>query len=468
MRLTEATATNPSTGESPGAGTLRPLGAREAAGVVGDVLLPVLAGGVIVRRPRAMGLVERTGWDRRGVERVRALRQRHGSGPLPLTVRGRSYALVLDPEDAERVLAGTPEPFSPATREKRGALAQFQPHGVLVSGGSERAARREFVTQVLQTPQPLHDLAGPLTGVVREEAAALLAEAERSGQLRWEEFDAAWWRTVRRVVLGDAARDDVTLTAQLGALRSAANWSLLSPRRKRLRSAFLARVREYVAAAEPGSLAARVAATDAPPGTDRAGQVPHWLFAYDAAGMATARALALLATHPREGERAREEARGGDPAAPRELPYLRGCALESVRLWPTTPLILRESTEETSWPGGTLPAGCVFALYTPYLHRAEPAAPYGDTFAPQQWTARSGRAARANPALVPFSSGPAGCPGQNLVLLTTSTLLAALLERHTYTLASHPGLRPAAPVPATLDHFALRFRVHPDPGSGPR
>ncbi|MET9859189.1 cytochrome P450 [Streptomyces smyrnaeus] len=465
MRLTESSSDAPGKPGTPGGpdprGTLPPPGARDAAGVVADVLLPVLAGGVIVRRPRAMALVERTGWDRRGVDRMRALRERYGPGPLPLTVRGRSYAMVLDPQDARRVLRETPEPFSPATWEKRSSLAQFQPHGVLISGGQERARRREFVEEVLETPKPLHDLAGRLTGVVREEAALLLQGAESSGQLRWEEFDAAWWRIVRRVVLGDAARDDTTLTAQLGALRSAANWSLASPRRRRLRSAFLARVRSYAARPEPGSLAERVSRTPAPAGTDRAGQIPHWLFAYDAAGMATLRALAVLATHPEPAGQAHREATAGQPDTPRELPFLRGCALESVRLWPTTPLILRESTAQTSWEGGTLPAGTVFALYTPYLHRAEPAAPYGDSFAPRQWTEETGREARANPALVPFSSGPAGCPGENLVLFTVSTLLAALVERHQYTLASHPQLRPSAPIPATLDHFALAFRVNP-------
>ncbi|UNZ16341.1 cytochrome P450 [Streptomyces sp. 891-h] len=466
MRLTESGTEAPrkpdgSPGAPDAADTLPALDAREAAGVVADALLPVLAGGVIVRRPRAMSLVERTGWDRRGVERMRALRDRHGPGPLPLTVRGRAYALVLDPRDAHRVLHETPDPFSPATLEKRGSLAQFQPHGVLISGGGERTRRREFVEEVLETPEPLPGIAGRVTRVVREEAAVLLAGAERSGQLLWDEFDAAWWRTVRRIVLGDAARDDAALTAQLGALRSAANWSLAGPRRRRLRSAFLARVRSYVAQPEPGSLAERVARTPAPAGTDRAGQIPHWLFAYDAAGMATMRALAVLATHPQWAARAREEATAGEPDVPRELPLLRGCALESVRLWPTTPLILRESTARTSWKGGTLPAGTVFAVYTPYLHRAEPAAPYEDTFAPQQWTEETGRQARSNPALLPFSSGGAGCPGENLVLSTVSTLLAALVEQHQYTLASHPQLRASAPVPTTLDHFSLAFRVQP-------
>ncbi|WP_307843669.1 cytochrome P450 [Streptomyces sp. B15] len=151
------------------------------------------------------------------------------------------------------------------------------------------------------------------------------------------------------------------------------------------------------------------------------------------------------------------------PGSRTPLANCRSCAAArwSRYGWPTTPLILRESTAQTSWEGGTLPAGTVFALHTPYLHRAEPAAPYGDSFAPRQWTEETGQEARANPALVPFSSGPAGCPGENLVLFTVSTLLAALVERHQYTLASHPQLRPSAPIPATLDHFALAFRVSP-------
>jgi hypothetical protein len=35
--------------------------------------------------------------------------------------------------------------------------------------------------------------------------------------------------------------------------------------------------------------------------------------------------------------------------------------------------------------------------------------------------------ARQYPQLVPFSAGPAECPGRNVVLLTTSSLLAKLL-----------------------------------------
>ena len=40
-----------------------------------------------------------------------------------------------------------------------------------------------------------------------------------------------------------------------------------------------------------------------------------------------------------------------------ELPFLRSAVLESLRLWPTTPLLLRDTTAETTWENGTLPKG---------------------------------------------------------------------------------------------------------------
>ena len=36
---------------------------------------------------------------------------------------------------------------------------------------------------------------------------------------------------------------------------------------------------------------------------------------------------------------------------------LRATVLESVRLWPTTPAILRDTTTDTEWSNGTLKAG---------------------------------------------------------------------------------------------------------------
>lgn len=34
-----------------------------------------------------------------------------------------------------------------------------------------------------------------------------------------------------------------------------------------------------------------------------------------------------------------------------DFPFLRACLLEAVRLWPTTPAILRQPNKETVWNG---------------------------------------------------------------------------------------------------------------------
>jgi hypothetical protein len=95
-------------------------------------------------------------------------------------------------------------------------------------------------------------------------------------------------------VFGDLARNDHEITEKLSRLRRDANWAYLKPQRSGLHGDFLARVRAYVGRAEPGSLAALAAAAHSSPGTFPEDQLAHWLFAFDAGGMASFRALAPL------------------------------------------------------------------------------------------------------------------------------------------------------------------------------
>jgi hypothetical protein len=51
------------------------------------------------------------------------------------------------------------------------------------------------------------------------------------------------------------------------------------------------------------------------------------------------------------------------------------------------------------------------------------------------------------------------------VLLTASTMLAALLARHEFTLLGKPAITARRRLPAALDHTALRFAARgPDAG----
>lgn len=407
--------------------------AADTARLLSTVLLPTIAGGVIKRRPLLMGLVGLLGGDERAVREIARLRDRYGDGPLSLRVPGREIAVVLSPSDVGAVLDATPDPFTPASTDKIGALKHFQPHAVLITRDKRaRAERRAANEQALETGRRLHHLAAPIHRVITEEAATLTGRT-----LDWDTFDTTWQRVVRRIVLGAAARDDKRLTELLDRLRRTANWAWLVPRRDRLRSEFTERLRVHVERGEHGTIAAGF-----PRDVDPVGQVPHWLFAFDAAGMAIMRTLAVLATHPDAAARAET-----GTEAPAQLPFLRACVLDTLRLWPTTPALLRETTA----PVLGLPEGTTLFMFAPYFHRA-----VSDRFEPDLWL--DGRA-RSQPALVPFSDGPGQCPGRNLVLYTTSTMLAAMRAHRDHELTADHGLREHEHLPATLDNFHLEFRA---------
>lgn len=423
----------------------------------------MLAQGIILRRPRVLGPAGRLEVDRRAADALHRAREAHGPGPLRLRIPFREVALVLDREDVVRLLDGSPEPFAPATREKRAALAHFQPQGVLISRGEDRAQRRAWNESVLQMDRPLHAVGAHLVPVVREEVTRLLGEVAGAdgadgGELDWDRFAVGWWRAVRRVVLGDGARDDAELIDLLGRLRAHANWAYLHRTDDAGRRQLLDGIDGWLDRAEPGSLAAEVRAGHPSGRVAAASQVAHWLFAYDAAGIAVWRALSLLAGHPAALDDVRHELAGRDLDTPQELPLLRATVLESVRLWPTTLAVLRESTQETDWRGRRAPAGTTFVVVSSFFHRDERTLPAADAFDPAGWLDGRDRTAEA---LVPFSGGPGRCPGRDLVLFTTSTVLAALLADRSLAQTAGTAAVTGTLLPRTLDHTALSFRLAP-------
>ena len=253
---------------------------------------------------------------------------------------------------------------------------------------------------------------------------------------------------MRRVVLGDAARDGQGLTDLLARLRGDANWAFLRPKRGGLRDRFDERLNSHLARAESGSLAGMVATTPTTADSAPAQQVPPGHFAFEPAGMAAFRALARLAAHPERAERARAESRDRDGSGWQNLPCLRACVLKSLRLWPTTPMVLRRTTDATTWDGAAMPERTGLLIVAPYLDRDERSLPAADRFAPELWR---GDCSAADCRLIPFIGGPAVCPGQNLVLLLTGAMLAALLRRTLIRFAPPTRLDPRRPLPVTLN-----------------
>lgn len=428
---------------------------KDTLSVLADIVIPTVAKGPIIRRPKVVALAERLQLDNRAVRRMQKIESKYGPGPLMLPVPRWSRALILAPAHVHQVLERTPEPFATASDEKRAALSHFEPKGVLISHGRERAVRRQLNEDVLETPRPVHGLAPRFIHVVNEEAASLLNTAERDGELIWDTFFETWFRVVRRIVFGDSARDDHELTDMVAKLRANANWAFMKPKQTELRERFLSGIEERITRAEPGSLVSIIAAMPTTPEMEPVHQVPQWLFAFDPTGMATFRALALLASHPEQAGQARREL-ADDESGRQNLPYLRACVLESLRLWPTSPLVLRQTTSETEWETGTMPADTGILIYTPFFHRDDRHLPYAHTFTPGIWLDQRGP---ADWPLIPFSAGPAICPATNLVQMLSSAMLAALIDGREVHLKSSHALGPDQPLTGTLNNYALRFDV---------
>jgi cytochrome P450 len=417
----------------------------DAARAVRDILLPVVTQGAIQRRPTMSLLSERLRTDERALARIRRLRDTYGAGPLLLRLPGRTIGLVLDPNHVHRLLAGTPDPFAAATTDKRGALRHFQPHAVLVTDPPLRGPRRELNEQALETHQPVHHHGHRMVEVVTGELDRLNAT------VGWNDFRDSWSRAVRRIVLGDKAADDKELTDLLDTLRSDANWAAFRPRNKAAYARFRQLLDSYVGAAEPASLVEGLS-RDLTAELDPAGQVPHWLFAFDAAGIALWRLLCVVGARPEYAVPIAAEA-----ARPQESPLLAhaGAAVqECLRLWPTTLVVLRESVVETEWENGRAPAGTEFVIVSSVFHRDDQALDFANRFEPEIWL--DGRSDGDWP-LIPFSEGPAVCPGRNVVLLTTSAAVSHVVSQYELDVDPATTAKLSDPLPATFDHTSPRI-----------
>ena len=158
--VTDAVATWPlGAGSQASAGWAARAGVVDTVAVLGGVLLPTIAKGVIMRRPMVLAMAEALELDRRAVPRMQRVRDKHGPGPVLLNIPGRPLALILDPSDVHRVLRETPEPFATETKEKREALSHFEPKQALISHGVERAERRRVNEAALDSHRPAHAMA---------------------------------------------------------------------------------------------------------------------------------------------------------------------------------------------------------------------------------------------------------------------------------------------------------------------
>ncbi|MFJ3723251.1 cytochrome P450 [Streptomyces sp. NPDC090045] len=411
-----------------------------------------LLGGLTPARP-----LRRPGAVRASAAALRSLRARHGDAPALVRTRsGRTVLVLLDPQDLRRFYEEPVSVLAADPPEKCRGLGAAEPDGTGCSRAEPRTERRQISAEVLAAGVPVHPSCGPFLAAVAEEARHLTA----TGTLDLARARHAVNRAARRIVLGDAAAADEELAGWLTQLRAEGK----GLRGGRVRSARTvrdkarARIQEYARHADGGTLVGRAARHADPTGTlDTVGEAEHWLLAMGAVPDTLLRTLLLLGAHPSEQDAAAAEAvaEAVDGPGRGELPRLRACVRESLRLYPVVPDLIRVTRAETEWRGVRYPAGTSVLLPAAFHQRDPERVPAAHVFVPGRW--KNPRADQ-DIRMAPFSHGGGRCPGDQLGLMITAALCAEVLRGHRIG-SARPVLDPVGPLPATLDPHGIRLTL---------
>ncbi|CAN1853735.1 3,9-dihydroxypterocarpan 6A-monooxygenase [Linum perenne] len=117
------------------------------------------------------------------------------------------------------------------------------------------------------------------------------------------------------------------------------------------------------------------------------------------------------------------------------LPYLQAILKEILRLHPTGPLVVRESSKECSIAGYTIPARTtlfvnIWSLGRDQNHWNDPDKFEPERFMGERWNGKSNMLDVRGQyfQLLPFGSGRRSCPGASLALRFVPTTLAAMIQ----------------------------------------
>ena len=416
-------------------------------------LAPALVRGLFSPRPRAMKLLTKLDADRRATEVLAGLRRKHGGDGVRL-LGGRIVTLWGRDAIAE-VLDQSADVYASDSGAKGKGMSHFQPDALTLSRGEEWKDRRAFAESVLAMSERVHPDGKRFVTVVADEVSRLRI----ASTLTWSDFETLFDRITLRVVFGDRARDDQDLTETLEKLMGEANRLVGLSENDEYYELYGA-IERHLREPEPGSLVARI--SDAPQ-TDKTRvthQIPHWVFAMrDTLGANTFRALAAVVADEEVEKRAREESDGADLTDPQAIDgmrFLEGCLHEAMRLWPTVPLIARETTRETELAGEKLDEGTQVMILNTFNHRDPDDVPNPDALDAERWSNGASDDYKFNH----LSNGTQDCPGGPLVLLIGKAVLANMLNAHELSLRE-PAIEQGAPLPHMLDFFEICFTIRP-------
>ena len=424
---------------------------RESLQVVRHGVLPSVARGLFAPRRRMLAWLTRRDADARTVETLRRLRSRHGGEGLRL-LRGK-LVLVWGEEALHEVLDHSATVYGSDAGAKAKGMAHFQPDALTVSRGEAWSDRRAFAEHVLATGERVHPDGARFLAVVADEVDRLAID----DRLAWSGWETLWDRITLRVVFGDRARGEQELTGLLERLMKEAN-RIAGLSHGDAYYELYGKLERHLADPDPGSLVARIADAPQSDRTRVAQQIPHWMFAMrDTLAANAFRALAAISADAALERRVLDEVAGADlsdPHAVAGLAVLEGAFHEAMRLWPTTPLLARETARDTTLAGEPVAEGTPVLIVNAFNHRDPDHVEDADRLVPERWHGGGERDYRFNH----LANGTQWCPGEPLVLLLGKAVLARVLTRHALE-PDAPGLAGGGPLPHMLDFYRLTLRA---------
>jgi cytochrome P450 len=429
-------------------GGLAAASLSESLTVLVTGVVPALVRGLFSPRPRAMKLLSAVDADARTISVLSGLRSKYGGEGIRLL--GGRLAVLWGAGAIRDVLDHSAELYASDAGAKAKGMCHFQPEALTLSRGEEWRDRRSFNESVLASHDAVHPLGAKFMQVVADEVERL----DLGSQLQYGDWERLFDRITLRVIFGDRARDEQDLTELLEKLMGQSN-RLVGLSKSDDYYEFYGRIERHLGNPDPDSLLGRFAQAPHSDLTRVTHQIPHWMFAMrDTLGANAFRTLAAVVADPEVERRVREEIGAADLAnaeAISGLSYLEGCLQEAMRLWPTTPLLARETTRDTTLAGAPLEEGTQVLMLNVFNHRDPDSVESADQLCPERWQNGSGDY-RFNH----LSNGTQDCPGGPLVSLIGKAALARMLDAYTLRLV-RPWLLPGNPLPASLDFFETVF-----------
>ena len=403
---------------------------------------------------------------------------------IPGRLVGKRFLLVNDPAGIRRVLVENATNYVKPASSVR-VLGPFTGEGLLLTEGDEWRGQRRRVAHAF-TPAHVRAL-GPSFAVA---ADGMLGALDRGVPLDPARFEATALDAVLRTLFSDAKperreRLQGLVRAYLVDGRGPGRigmHDLLAPRpdsfpwllrgRRRFRERWFAEIDAVVAerrASQAGTgdlLDGLLGARDADTGEPLpAGEVRSQVATFVAAGFETTARLLywaayLLALDQMEQERVHAELAGGDPADDGDAARrrrLRQVLQETLRLYPTAPIITRRALEADEVAGEPVRAGDRVTISPWLVHRHALLWDDPGAFRPDRFEGRP-NAFLTDDAFLPFSKGPRVCIGAGFALAEAGVVLGALLRRHRVLPADGPPAMPVAVVsirPDRPDPFRL-------------